>query len=59
MLMTKYVKKLVLYILKFLKYFFAIYSRRWCIDKLGVFYANHVSWSTSELRLRLARRETG
>ena len=31
--------------------------RRWCIDKLGVFHANqyiYVSWSTSELRVRLA-----
>ena len=30
--------------------------RRWCIDKLGVFHANQisVSWSTSELRVRLA-----
>ena len=35
--------------------------RRWCMDKLGVFNANQifiVSWSTSELRMRLARRET-
>ena len=34
-----------------------ICSRRWCIDKLGVFLANkkiYVSWSTSELRVRLA-----
>ena len=34
-----------------------ICSRRWCIDKLGDFHANQtsMSWSTSELRLRLAR----
>ena len=38
-----------------------ICSRRWCIDKLGVFHANQISmsWSTSELRVRLARLETG
>ena len=33
-----------------------ICSRRWCMDKLGVFHANqiYVSWSTSKLRVRLA-----
>ena len=34
-----------------------ICSRRWCIDKLGVFHENqiiYVSWSTSEQRVRLA-----
>ena len=34
-----------------------ICSRRWCIVKLGVFHAKKtfiVSWSTSELRVRLA-----
>ena len=31
-----------------------------CIDKLGVCHPNiYVPWSTSELRVRLARRETG
>ena len=33
-----------------------ICSRRWCFDKLGVFHANQISmsWSTSEIRVRLA-----
>ena len=40
---------LLLYLL-FISWF--ISSRRWCIDNLGVFI--YVSWSTSELRVRLA-----
>ena len=39
-----------------------ICSRRWCIDKLGVFLCKsniYVSWSTSELRVRLVRCKTG
>ena len=38
-----------------------IFSRRWCIDKLGLSCKPniYVSCSTSELRMRLARCETG
>ena len=37
-----------------------ICSRRWCMDKLGVFHANQtsVSWFISELMVRLVLRNT-
>ena len=47
-------------ILLFIAWF--ICSRRWFMDKLGVFHADQTSmrfWATSELRVRLAHRETG
>ena len=48
-------KSLSLLYLLFISWF--ICSGRWCIDKLGIFHANQislVSWSTSELMVRLA-----
>ena len=52
------VEPLSLLYLLFISWF--ILSRRWCLDKLEVFNANHyVSWFTSELRVRLVHRETG
>ena len=48
------VESLCLLYLLFISWF--ICSRRWCIDKLGVFHANQItmSSSTSEFRVRLA-----
>ena len=48
------VESLCLLYLLFISWF--ICSRRWRMDKLWVFHANqiYVSWSTSELRVRLA-----
>ena len=54
------VESLSLLYLLFIYWF--ICSRKWCIDKLGAFHATKtymcVSWATSDLRLRLAHRET-
>ena len=51
------VESLSLLYLFFISWF--ICSRRWCVDKLGVFHANiYVSWFTSELRVRLVHLKT-
>ena len=53
------IESLSLLYLLFISWF--ICSRRWCMDKLGsIMQTNiYVSWSTSELRVRFARHETG
>ena len=55
------VESLSLLYFLFISWFKCSRRWRWCIGKLGVFPANQtsMSWSISELRVRLARCETG